>query len=128
MSDDADALSSDDDDGGGAGWIMTFADLMSLLMCFFVLLLSFSEMDVLKFKRLAGSMHQAFGVQAAVPGGRSAEGHQHHRPGIFARTPGAHAAERDLAENHRSSRETAWRSPVRISARATPASGVMPRR
>ena len=52
-----------EDDGGGAGWIATFADLMSLLMCFFVLLLSFSEMDVLKFKRLAGSMSQAFGVQ-----------------------------------------------------------------
>ena len=51
---------------GGAGWVMTFADLMSLLMCFFVLLLSFSEMDVLKFKRLAGSMSQAFGVQAQV--------------------------------------------------------------
>jgi chemotaxis protein MotB len=49
---------------GGAGWVMTFADLMSLLMCFFVLLLSFSEMDVLKFKRLAGSMRAAFGVQA----------------------------------------------------------------
>lgn len=48
----------------GGGWIMTFADLMSLLMCFFVLLLSFSEMDVLKFKRLAGSMREAFGVQA----------------------------------------------------------------
>lgn len=41
----------------------TFADLMSLLMCFFVLLLSFSEMDAQKFKRLAGSMAQAFGVQ-----------------------------------------------------------------
>jgi len=41
----------------------TFADLMSLLMCFFVLLLSFSEMDAMKFKRLAGSMAQAFGVQ-----------------------------------------------------------------
>lgn len=54
------------DEGGGAGWVMTFADLMSLLMCFFVLLLSFSEMDVLKFKRLAGSMSQAFGVQAQV--------------------------------------------------------------
>lgn len=51
------------DEGGGAGWVMTFADLMSLLMCFFVLLLSFSEMDVLKFKRLAGSMSEAFGVQ-----------------------------------------------------------------
>ena len=65
----ADAAASDDeelgskDEGGGAGWVMTFADLMSLLMCFFVLLLSFSEMDVLKFKRLAGSMRQAFGVQ-----------------------------------------------------------------
>ena len=51
------------DGGGGAGWLATFADLMSLLMCFFVLLLSFSEMDVMKFKRLAGSMKQAFGVQ-----------------------------------------------------------------
>jgi len=46
-----------------AAWVMTFADLMSLLMCFFVLLLSFSEMDALKFKRLAGSMNEAFGVQ-----------------------------------------------------------------
>ncbi|MCV6614535.1 MAG: type VI secretion system protein TssL, partial [Cellvibrionaceae bacterium] len=36
-------------------WMGTFADLMSLLMCFFVLLLSFSEMDAQKFKRLAGS-------------------------------------------------------------------------
>jgi len=47
-------------------WMGTFADLMSLLMCFFVLLLSFAEMDVLKFKRLAGSMRQAFGVQNQV--------------------------------------------------------------
>jgi len=44
-------------------WMGTFADLMSLLMCFFVLLLSFAEMDAMKFKRLAGSMAQAFGVQ-----------------------------------------------------------------
>jgi chemotaxis protein MotB len=43
---------------------MTFADLMTLLMCFFVLMLSFSEMDVAKFKQLAGSMQEAFGVQA----------------------------------------------------------------
>lgn len=42
---------------------MTFADLMSLLMCFFVLLLSFSEMDAAKYKQVAGSMKQAFGVQ-----------------------------------------------------------------
>lgn len=47
-------------------WLATFADLMSLLMCFFVLLLAFSEMDVLKFKQLAGSMREAFGVQRDV--------------------------------------------------------------
>lgn len=48
---------------GSPAWMGTFADLMSLLMCFFVLLLSFAEMDAMKFKRLAGSMAQAFGVQ-----------------------------------------------------------------
>lgn len=47
-------------------WMGTFADLMSLLMCFFVLLLSFAEMDAMKFKRLAGSMAQAFGVQTSL--------------------------------------------------------------
>ena len=52
-----------EEDSGLPAWVMTFAELMSLLMCFFVLLLSFSEMDELKFKRLAGSMNQAFGVQ-----------------------------------------------------------------
>lgn len=51
---------------GAPGWMSTFADLMSLLMCFFVLLLSFSEMDVLKFKQIAGSMKFAFGVQNQI--------------------------------------------------------------
>ena len=51
---------------GVPAWVMTFADLMTLLMCFFVLLLAFSEMDVAKFKQLSGSMREAFGVQADV--------------------------------------------------------------
>ncbi len=51
---------------GLPAWLATFGDLMSLLMCFFVLLLSFSEMDVLKFKQLAGSMREAFGVQNQI--------------------------------------------------------------
>ena len=51
---------------GLPAYMGTFADLMALLMCFFVLLLSFAEMDVMKFKRLAGSMAQAFGVQAKL--------------------------------------------------------------
>lgn len=45
------------------GWVVTFADLMTLLMCFFVLLLSFSEMDRAKYKTVAGSMESAFGIQ-----------------------------------------------------------------
>jgi|JYMV01.1.fsa_nt_gi chemotaxis protein MotB len=44
----------------------TFADLMSLLMCFFVLLLSFAVMDADKFKQIAGSMKAAFGVQKQI--------------------------------------------------------------
>jgi len=51
---------------GLPAWMGTFADLMSLLMSFFVLLLSFSEMDVQKFKQLAGSMKNAFGVQNQI--------------------------------------------------------------
>ncbi|MFK7886282.1 MAG: flagellar motor protein MotB [Gammaproteobacteria bacterium] len=53
-------------DPGVPAWVMTFADLMSLLMCFFVLLLAFSEMDAQKFKQLSGSMKEAFGVQADI--------------------------------------------------------------
>lgn len=48
---------------GLPAWLGTFADLMSLLLCFFVLLLSFAEIDVLKYKQIAGSMESAFGVQ-----------------------------------------------------------------
>lgn len=48
-------------------WVVTFADLMSLLMCFFVLLLSFSELDAQKFKQIAGELSQAFGVQRDIP-------------------------------------------------------------
>ena len=51
---------------GIPAWVMTFADLMSLLMCFFVLLLSFAEMDVLKYKQVAGAMKFAFGVQKDI--------------------------------------------------------------
>jgi chemotaxis protein MotB len=51
---------------GMPAWVMTFADLMSLLMCFFVLLLSFSQMDNSKFKKVAGSMEKAFGVQREI--------------------------------------------------------------
>lgn len=50
-------------EAGAPRWMTTFGDLMSLLLCFFVLLLSFSEMDRQKYKVVAGSMEKAFGMQ-----------------------------------------------------------------
>lgn len=51
---------------GAPAWLATFADMMSLLMCFFVLLLSSATQDARKFKQVAGSMRDAFGVQHEV--------------------------------------------------------------
>jgi chemotaxis protein MotB len=47
-------------------WMATFADLMSLLVCFFVLIISMSEIDVIRYKKVAGSMKDAFGVQQDI--------------------------------------------------------------
>lgn len=44
-------------------WMVTFGDLMSLLLCFFVLLLSFSTTDPAMYKEVSGSLEKAFGVQ-----------------------------------------------------------------
>ena len=60
-------LPEEEDKPGIPAWVVTFADLMSLLMCFFVLLLSFSEIDAMKFKQIAGELSKAFGVQRDVP-------------------------------------------------------------
>ena len=50
---------------GGHGWFVTFADLMGLMMSFFVMLVAFSTQDQQKLKIVAGSMRDAFGVQTA---------------------------------------------------------------
>ena len=46
---------------GSPAWIVTFADLATLLLTFFILLLSFAEMDVEKYRAMANSMAVAFG-------------------------------------------------------------------
>ena len=51
---------------GGHGWFVTFADLMGLLMSFFVMLVAFSNQDQRKLQMVAGSMRDAFGVQTNV--------------------------------------------------------------
>jgi len=52
--------------GGGHGWFVTFADLMGLLVAFFVMLVAFSTQDQVKLQIVAGSMRDAFGVQDRV--------------------------------------------------------------
>jgi chemotaxis protein MotB len=62
------------EDKGAPRWVVTFGDLMSLLLCFFVLLLSFSEMDRQKYKMVAGSMAKAFGIQREIKANDSPKG------------------------------------------------------
>lgn len=45
----------------------TFADLMTLLLCFFVLLVAMAEIDALKYKMVVRSMEDAFGVDSPKP-------------------------------------------------------------
>ena len=85
MSDD-DLFIEEDDDGDADGWMVTYSDLMSLLLCFFVLILSMAEVDIIKYKQLADSMAQAFGVQRdleleSIPKGTSVVSTE-FRPGI----------------------------------------------
>jgi chemotaxis protein MotB len=51
---------------GAPEWMVTFADLMSLLLTFFVLLLSFSSMEVSKFNTLSGAVRSAFGLRSPL--------------------------------------------------------------
>lgn len=52
---------------GSPPWMATFADMATLLMAFFVLLLSFAEVEIVKFKQVAGSLEKAFGIERIVP-------------------------------------------------------------
>lgn len=52
---------------GAPGWVVTFGDMMSLLLTFFILLLSFAQMTIVKYKLFTGSVMEAFGIQEATP-------------------------------------------------------------
>jgi chemotaxis protein MotB len=58
----------DEPHGNGAAWMATFADMMTLLLTFFVLLISFANMDVIKFQMMLGSVKDAMGVRNEHPG------------------------------------------------------------
>jgi chemotaxis protein MotB len=59
-------LEPDEAPAGAPEWMVTFADLMSLLLTFFVLLLSFSNMEIVKFRTMAGSVRNALGLKSEL--------------------------------------------------------------
>lgn len=50
---------------GAPAWQSTFADLMNLLLCFFVLLYSMSSVDAQKFELISASFNQTFSIFSA---------------------------------------------------------------
>jgi chemotaxis protein MotB len=76
---------------GAPMWVVTFGDMMSLLLCFFVLLLSFATMDIIKFRQMAASLKNAFGVQAEIEAYETVKGTsviaEHFTPGQVEPTP-----------------------------------------
>ena len=62
MSDEKKKPEEEDDMPGAPAWMATFADMMTLLMCFFILILSFSTMEMDKFKMAMGSLQGALGT------------------------------------------------------------------
>src|SRR3954467_11271569 len=93
--------------GGGHGWFVTFADLMGLMMSFFVMLVAFSTMDNNKLKIVAGSMRDAFGAQSAkylgiveqngLPTRPKLKNAEHIPPEEASNTPTPDQQERDVA-------------------------------
>ena len=62
MSDEKKKPEEEDDQPSSPAWMATFADMMTLLMCFFILILSFSSMELDKFKMAMGSLQGALGT------------------------------------------------------------------
>lgn len=52
----------EEEPSGGASWMNTFADLMNLLLCFFVMLFAMSTVDAEKFEQIAASFATSFSV------------------------------------------------------------------
>jgi chemotaxis protein MotB len=64
----ADNYNIDEDEGGGSEWLATYGDLVTLLLCFFILLYSMSIMDLAKFQKAAGSLNSSLGAPAQTTG------------------------------------------------------------
>jgi chemotaxis protein MotB len=91
MSQDPNTFDDEEDDKPSQGWLVTFSDLLSLLLCFFVVLLSIADFDPIKYKQIQSNMTNAFGVQREIPLEDIPKGTSvvatHFQPGIPEETP-----------------------------------------
>ena len=91
MSQDHDIFEEEGDDSPSQGWLVTFSDLLSLLLCFFVVLLSVADFDPIKYKLRQSNMINEFGVQRDIPLEDTPMGTSvvatHFQPGIPDETP-----------------------------------------
>ena len=91
MSQDPNVFEEEEDEGPDQGWLVTFSDLLSLLLCFFVVLLSVADFDPVKYKQIQSNMINAFGVQREIPLEDIPKGTSvvatHFQPGIPEETP-----------------------------------------
>lgn len=88
---------------GAPAWMVTFADLMSLLLTFFILLLSFSNLEIVKFQTMAGSVRNAFGLKSEfdlsdIPTGRKLLPYEDPKRGQMNNEPDARQIEHSLEE------------------------------
>ncbi|SMF36753.1 OmpA/MotB family protein [Desulfovibrio gilichinskyi] len=74
-------------------WMATFADMVTLLLCFFVLLLSFANQDIANFEKMKGSIQDAFGVQFKDKSGR----HVAYSDSKFSESSVKETAKKDMA-------------------------------
>ena len=95
----------DEPKAGAPEWMVTFADLMSLLLTFFVLLLSFSNLEIVKFRTMAGAVKNALGLKSEfdlndMPAGKEMLPYEDQREGQgeAAGDVGAEAAAEKSAE------------------------------
>ncbi len=91
MSQEPNLIEEEEDSGPDQGWLVTFSDLLSLLLCFFVVLLSVADFDPIKYKQIQSNMINAFGVQREIPLEDIPKGTSvvatHFQPGIPEETP-----------------------------------------
>jgi chemotaxis protein MotB len=99
------------ENGGPPDWAITFADMMTLILIFFVLLASFSNTDAAKYRALVGSLNKAFGSKAAA-----ADSSVVDSLAAAARTPKTRAEARQVEEElRRLAQENRGRGELEVS-------------